>query len=105
MTAWQSLRVPNTQAPVNRNDVPSKLILGNGSLMGVGTAIGSVATSYITANGIGKLLALTIKQKRIRGLRGWITDAIKPTVLNKVIKTESRGAFSLDEYQAIYTGS
>ena len=37
-------------------------------------------------------------------LRGWITDSIKPTVLNKGIKAESRGAFSLDEYQAIYTG-
>jgi len=37
-------------------------------------------------------------------LRGWITDSIKPTVLNKGIKAESRGAFSLDEYQAIYRG-
>jgi len=37
-------------------------------------------------------------------LRGWITDSIKPTLLNKGIKTESRGAFSIDEYQAIYKG-
>ena len=37
-------------------------------------------------------------------MRGWITDSIKPTLLNKGIKTESRGAFSIDEYQAIYKG-
>lgn len=37
-------------------------------------------------------------------LRGWITESIKPTVLNKGVKSESRGAFSLDEYQEIYKG-
>ena len=37
-------------------------------------------------------------------LRGWITESIKPTVLNKGVKTEARGAFSLDEYRAIYKG-
>lgn len=37
-------------------------------------------------------------------LRGWITESIKPTVLNKGVKSESRGAFTLDEYQKIYKG-
>ena len=37
-------------------------------------------------------------------LRGWITESIKPTVMNKGVKSESRDAFTLDEYQKIYLG-
>ncbi|MDB2376522.1 phage integrase SAM-like domain-containing protein, partial [Gammaproteobacteria bacterium] len=36
-------------------------------------------------------------------LHGWITESIRPTLLNKGIKSESRGAFSEKEYKAIYT--
>ncbi|WP_424178940.1 tyrosine-type recombinase/integrase [Yoonia sp. TsM2_T14_4] len=36
-------------------------------------------------------------------LRGWITGSIRPTLLNKGRKAQKRGAFSLDEYQKIYT--
>lgn len=36
-------------------------------------------------------------------LRGWITGSIRPTLLNKGVKTKSRGAFSLEEYEKIYT--
>lgn len=36
-------------------------------------------------------------------LRGWITGSIRPTLLNKGKKTQSRGAFSLEEYEKIYT--
>lgn len=35
-------------------------------------------------------------------LRGWITTSIKPTLLNKGAKSESRGAFTLNEYRSIY---
>lgn len=35
-------------------------------------------------------------------LRGWITQAIRPTLLNKGKPTQSRGTFSKDEYQKIY---
>lgn len=36
-------------------------------------------------------------------LRGWITGSIRPTLLNKGVKTQSRGAFSNEEYTKIYT--
>jgi integrase len=36
-------------------------------------------------------------------LNGWITKALRPTLLNKGIKTESRGSFTADEYRIIYT--
>lgn len=36
-------------------------------------------------------------------LRGWITGSIRPTLLNKGVKTKSRGAFSNEEYVKIYT--
>jgi len=36
-------------------------------------------------------------------LRGWITSSIKPVLLNKGVKPESRGAFTPEEYPAIYT--
>ena len=35
-------------------------------------------------------------------LRGWITQAIRPTLLNKGKPTQSRGTFSNEEYQTIY---
>jgi len=35
-------------------------------------------------------------------LRGWITKAIRPTLLNKGKATQSRGSFTTDEYQRIY---
>lgn len=34
-------------------------------------------------------------------LNGWITESIKPTLLNKGVKSESRGAFSQKEYNYI----
>jgi integrase len=37
-------------------------------------------------------------------LRGWITESIRPEVMNKGVKAESRDAFTLDEYQQIYRG-
>ena len=36
-------------------------------------------------------------------LNGWITKALRPTLLNKGVKTESRGSFTADEYRTIYT--
>lgn len=36
-------------------------------------------------------------------LRGWITESIKPTMMNKGVKPKSRGAFTPDEYGQIYT--
>ncbi|MFU8864631.1 MAG: tyrosine-type recombinase/integrase [Rhodobacterales bacterium] len=36
-------------------------------------------------------------------LHGWITKTMRPTLLNKGLKTESRGSFTLDEYKVIYT--
>lgn len=35
-------------------------------------------------------------------LRGWITKAIRPTLLNKGKPAQSRGTFTTDEYQRIY---
>jgi len=35
-------------------------------------------------------------------LRNWITHAIRPTLLNKGVKTRSRGSFSKEEYEFIY---
>ena len=34
-------------------------------------------------------------------LNGWITKALRPTLLNKGVKTESRGSFTADEYRTI----
>jgi integrase len=36
-------------------------------------------------------------------LNGWITKALRPTLLNKGVKTESRGSFTAEEYRTIYT--
>jgi integrase len=36
--------------------------------------------------------------------RGWITHAIRPKPINDGLKTESRGAFTLEEYETIYKG-
>ena len=36
-------------------------------------------------------------------LNGWTTKALRPTLLNKGLKTESRGSFTLSEYRTIYT--
>lgn len=36
-------------------------------------------------------------------LNGWITKALRPTLLNKGTKTESRGSFTREEYRTIYT--
>ena len=36
-------------------------------------------------------------------LNGWIVKSLRPTLLNKGIKTESRGSFSVEEYRTIYT--
>ena len=36
-------------------------------------------------------------------LNGWITKTLRPTLLNKGTKTESRGSFTRDEYRTIYT--
>lgn len=36
-------------------------------------------------------------------LNGWITKALRPTLLNKGIKAESRGSFTRNEYRTIYT--
>ena len=35
-------------------------------------------------------------------LRNWVTSTIRPTLLNKGVKTQSRGSFSKDEYEFIY---
>ena len=36
-------------------------------------------------------------------LNGWIVKSLRPTLLNKGVKTESRGSFSVEEYRGIYT--
>ncbi|TQM92405.1 tyrosine-type recombinase/integrase [Roseinatronobacter monicus] len=36
--------------------------------------------------------------------RGWITHAIRPKPINDGLKTESRGSFTLEEYEVIYKG-
>lgn len=36
-------------------------------------------------------------------LHGWITKTMRPTLLNKGLKTESRGSFTPEEYKTIYT--
>lgn len=36
-------------------------------------------------------------------LHGWITKTLRPTLLNKGVKTESRGSFTPEEYKTIYT--
>lgn len=36
-------------------------------------------------------------------LNGWITKALRPTLLNKGVKTEGRGSFTREEYRKIYT--
>ena len=34
---------------------------------------------------------------------GWIVKSLRPTLLNKGVKTESRGSFTVEEYRTIYT--
>ena len=36
-------------------------------------------------------------------LNGWIVKSLRPTLLNKGVKTESRGSFTVEEYRSIYT--
>ena len=36
-------------------------------------------------------------------LNGWIVKSLRPTLLNKGIKTQSRGSFSVEEYRTIYS--
>ena len=36
-------------------------------------------------------------------LHGWIVKSLRPTLLNKGVKTQSRGSFSVEEYRIIYT--
>ncbi len=36
--------------------------------------------------------------------RGWITHAIRPKPINDGLKTESRGSFTIEEYETIYKG-
>ena len=36
-------------------------------------------------------------------LNGWIVKSLRPTLLNKGVKTQSRGSFSVEEYRSIYT--
>jgi integrase len=36
-------------------------------------------------------------------LNGWIVKSLRPTLLNKGVKTQSRGSFSVEEYTTIYT--
>ena len=36
-------------------------------------------------------------------LNGWIVKSLRPTLLNKGVKTQSRGSFSVEEYRKIYT--
>jgi integrase len=36
-------------------------------------------------------------------LNGWIVKSLRPTLLNKGVKTESRGSFTVEEYRTIYT--
>ena len=35
-------------------------------------------------------------------LNGWIVKSLRPTLLNKGVKTQSRGSFSVEEYRKIY---
>ena len=35
-------------------------------------------------------------------LNGWIVKSLRPTLLNKGVKTQSRGSFSVEEYRVIY---
>ncbi|NOR60877.1 MAG: site-specific integrase, partial [Rhodobacteraceae bacterium] len=37
-------------------------------------------------------------------LRNWITHAIRPTLLNKGVKANSRGSFTKKEYETVYRG-
>ena len=36
-------------------------------------------------------------------LNGWTVKSLRPTLLNKGVKTKSRGSFSVEEYRSIYT--
>ena len=36
-------------------------------------------------------------------LNGWMVKSLRPTLLNKGVKTESRGSFTVEEYRTIYT--
>jgi integrase len=36
-------------------------------------------------------------------LHGWLVKSMRPTLLNKGVKTESRGSFTVEEYRKIYT--
>jgi integrase len=36
-------------------------------------------------------------------LNGWLSKSMRPTLLNKGIKTQSRGSFTAEEYRTIYT--
>ena len=36
-------------------------------------------------------------------LNGWIVKSLRPTLLNKGVKTQSRGSFSVEEYRVIYS--
>jgi len=36
-------------------------------------------------------------------LNGWIVKSLRPTLLNKGMKTESRGSFTVEEYRTIFT--
>ncbi|MDB3961773.1 site-specific integrase [Paracoccaceae bacterium] len=36
-------------------------------------------------------------------LNGWIVKSLRPTLLNKGTKTQSRGSFSVEEYRVIYS--
>jgi integrase len=36
-------------------------------------------------------------------LNGWIVKSLRPTLLNKGVKTQSRGSFGVEEYRTIYT--
>ena len=36
-------------------------------------------------------------------LNGWIVKSLRPTLLNKGVKTQSRGSFSVEKYSTIYS--
>ena len=36
-------------------------------------------------------------------LNGWIIKSLRPTLLNKGVKTQSRGSFSVEDYRTIYS--
>ena len=36
-------------------------------------------------------------------LNGWIVKSLRPTLLNKGVKPQSRGSFSIEEYRTIYS--